>query len=123
MMFSCFPKPNILSQRGSINLTPLSSSEESISTSNYQIIRSLPDTTILNGTAPTSPSIFTNFSSCSSIHESYFEGGVDAQKHQLSSLSSEFDCDMATCNPRGGVIGRTPTYPFAPIATYEKDFR
>ncbi|XP_012273063.1 cGMP-dependent protein kinase 1 isoform X2 [Orussus abietinus] len=43
MRFSCFPRPNILGQRGSINLTPLPGNEESSGITHEHIYRQFPN--------------------------------------------------------------------------------
>ncbi|XP_051156958.1 cGMP-dependent protein kinase 1-like isoform X1 [Leptopilina boulardi] len=156
-MFSCFPRPSILSQRGSINLTPLPTNENSISTSSYHIlekdkndefqngnprepvamnykhsndshlyisvIRSHPEPTVLNGTGPPSNSKLVNLSSPSTLYISPNEERIESQDDRLSSPPLTPEWEHPPSNPRGGVIGRTPTPPSAPTPVYEKDNR
>ncbi|CAL7947696.1 unnamed protein product [Xylocopa violacea] len=142
MRFSCFRKPSILGQRGSINLTPLPGSDESngvtgvtangntkspVITSYKQsgepdlahgVIRPLPSGIVSNGTGPpvhssgkgkAPPPPQTNSNHLPTHHE-------DEQEHARTSDGSD-----QPANPRGGVLGRTPTPPTAPTPVYEKD--
>ncbi|XP_076375179.1 uncharacterized protein LOC117218023 isoform X2 [Megalopta genalis] len=147
MRFSCFPRPNILGQSRSINFPPLpannddSDSVVGISIVNgsyrqpverelsYGVIRPLADatatatTTTVNGTnplpnsggkskapPPPPPSQPRNRSPLPTHRENDREDAGPAT-----------DADRPVNNPRGGVIGRTPTPPSAPTPVYDKD--
>lgn len=74
-----------------------------------------PTSTKLNGSSL--PSYFTATNSMKN-HECNEQTGKVRFETAESILSQQ-----ATKNPRGGVIGRTPTPPSAPTPIYEKDAR
>ncbi|KAK0078373.1 hypothetical protein PV325_002567 [Microctonus aethiopoides] len=148
MRFSCFPRASILGQRGSINLTPVPGHEDTPSITGISIKSIIkydykqnrndrepipmsykraddvdgnginikyPTSTKLNGSSP--PSYFTATNSIKN-HECNEQTGMVRSETAESTLSQQ-----ATKNPRGGVIGRTPTPPSAPTPVYEKDAR
>ncbi|KAK2587909.1 hypothetical protein KPH14_004002 [Odynerus spinipes] len=152
MRFSCFPRASILSQRGSINLTRVPEHDDGSGVSaigvngstrspiatrykdsgepdlTYGVIRPLPNaisssssSTSSNGTIGGSSIITSGARSAQSYQrerlESHDEGVERAEQED------GYGQRLPQANPRGGVIGRTPTPPSAPIPTYEKDNR
>ncbi|KAG7188202.1 hypothetical protein KM043_016077 [Ampulex compressa] len=142
MRFSCLPRPSILGQRGSINLTPLPGNEESTSVTSISINGSTrsaivtsykrsgePDLihgtirplagTASNGTGPPS----TRGRAPPPPPRSQ-ESRLHTHKEQESEdVTVVENSELPSNNPRGGVIGRTPTPPSAPTPVYEKDAR
>ncbi|CAK9821940.1 cGMP-dependent protein kinase, isozyme 1 [Anthophora retusa] len=144
MKFSCFPKPNILGRRGSINLAPLPGNNEtnnvnSISingntkssmVSSYKqsgepdlthgVIRSLPATAVSNGTVPL---VHSNGKSKGKAPPPPKKNQNHLPTHEENDQEEARSSDGSDkpANPRGGVIGKTPTPPSAPIPVYEKD--
>lgn len=132
MRFSCFPRPNILGQSRSINLPTLPGNNDTNNVAgtgsyrqpgepdlSYGVIRPLPSAAVTNGTKPLSnssgkskapPPPTQNYSSLSTH-----------QENEQEDASSASDTDQPVSNPRGGVIGRTPTPPTAPTPVYDKD--
>ncbi|XP_015595455.1 cGMP-dependent protein kinase 1 [Cephus cinctus] len=140
MRFSCFPKPNILAQRGSMNLTPLpgkdvssagmssgqmnGSAKEPIAMSykrsseidiTSSVIRPVPVITVSNGPTSTLRSNTKARAPAPPI--------IQQDQQQSSQPSTPQLTQHPTHNPRGGVIGRTPTPPSAPTPVYDKDSR
>ncbi|XP_011689727.1 PREDICTED: cGMP-dependent protein kinase, isozyme 1-like isoform X2 [Wasmannia auropunctata] len=130
MRFSCFPRANILGQRGSINLTPLPGYEESTSFT-IGVIRPLPGTLptlAVNGTAPSSSASSTSFTKVIVSSPPSDANHVDhlpphREESRLEDAAAVNNGEQHVNNPRGGVIGRTPTPPSAPTPVYEKDAR
>ncbi|XP_076626796.1 cGMP-dependent protein kinase, isozyme 1 [Colletes latitarsis] len=143
MMFSCFPRPSILGQRGSIKLTPLPGTEDSngviglringnlkspVVTSYKQpgepdlthgVIRSLPGVAVTNGAKP-----ILNSTGKSKAPPPPRQANNHLSTHHENDqedVKNSENSDQPTHNPRGGVIGRTPTPPSAPTPVYEKD--
>ncbi|XP_076160830.1 cGMP-dependent protein kinase 1 [Ptiloglossa arizonensis] len=142
MRFSCFPRPNILGQRGSINLTPLPGTDESngvtaastngnlkspVVTSYKQpgepdlthgVIRPL-STSVSNGSGP--PSNATGKSKAPLPPQQNDNHLATHYENDQEDARNSDGSDKPANNPRGGVIGRTPTPPTAPTPVYEKD--
>ncbi|XP_076233535.1 cGMP-dependent protein kinase 1 [Calliopsis andreniformis] len=143
MRFSCFPKPSILGQRGSINLTPLPGNDESSSVSSISIngntkspvvtsyrqpgepdltngvIRPLPGTAVTNGTGP--PLSSSGKSRAPPPPKQNHNHLPTHQENEQEESRNSDGSDQPASNPRGGVIGRTPTPLSAPTPVYEKD--
>ncbi|XP_015172635.1 PREDICTED: uncharacterized protein LOC107064455 [Polistes dominula] len=141
MRFSCFPRASILSQRGSINFThdhdggssvssvvvngstrsPIASSYKQSGDPDltYGFIRPLPNITASNGTVTSSKSRAVEAPRVTNHRETPLETHEETVKQR-----DEYE-QVQPANPRGGVIGRTPTPPTstAPIPSYEKDPR
>ncbi|EFN77617.1 cGMP-dependent protein kinase 1 isoform X1 [Harpegnathos saltator] len=148
MRFSCFPRAaNILGKKGSINLTPLPGNDESNSIGNlsvngstrnaiiasykqsgepdltHGVIRPLPGTTIQNGIGPL---LFTSSKPRAPLpppdnHVNNLH--IHPVQSELEDAVRTENGEQLVSNPRGGVIGRTPTPPSAPTPVYEKDAR
>lgn len=139
MRFSCFPRASILSQRGSINFTHDPDGGSSVSTVvvngstrspiassykqsgepdlTYGVIRPLPNTIASNGTVTSSKSRAIEAPRVTSHREP-----LETHEERVEQRDEYEQVQLA--NPRGGVIGRTPTPPTsAPIPSYEKDPR
>lgn len=75
-------------------------------------IRTLPGVTIFNGIGPP-------------VHTKGKAPSPPRQNHSLLSIKQDEEnariSDVQPANPRGGIIGRTPTPPSAPSPVYEKD--
>ncbi|XP_047348576.1 cGMP-dependent protein kinase 1-like isoform X1 [Vespa velutina] len=146
MRFSCFPRASILSQRGSINFTHKhehdggtsvssvvvnGSTRSPIATSykqsgepdlTYGVIRPLPNAISSNGSVCSAASTSKSRASEPSRVQSHRENLEIREERSEQDDGYE---EVKPANPRGGVIGRTPTPPTsaAPIPTYEKDAR
>ncbi|XP_043605693.1 cGMP-dependent protein kinase 1-like isoform X1 [Bombus pyrosoma] len=136
MKFPCFPKPSILGQRGSINLVSLSGNESNNVNSTtlnqnakspvvtsykesgepdltHGVIRPLPGTTVIsNGIGPP---VQTHGKSRAPL--------PPQQNHNENEQDSVRTSDGSDqpANPRGGIIGKTPTPLSEPTPVYEKD--
>lgn len=129
MRFSCFPRANILGQRGSINLTPLPGYEDSTSFT-IGVIRPLPGTlpaVAVNGTGPSSSAssssltkVIVSSPPSEANHVNHLPTHQEQPEEDVTSVNND---EQQVNNPRGGVIGRTPTPPSAPTPVYEKDAR
>ncbi|XP_018363747.1 PREDICTED: cGMP-dependent protein kinase 1-like isoform X2 [Trachymyrmex cornetzi] len=130
MRFSCFPRANFLTfrgQRGSINLTPLPGYEDSSFT--IGVIRPLPGTLppiTVNGTVPSSSESSTSLTKVivsSPPSETNHVNHLPSHQEEsgLEDAAAVNNGEQYVNNPRGGVIGRTPTPPSAPTPVYEKD--
>lgn len=120
-----------MGQRGSINLAPLPANDDpgsviivnngntrsQVATSyesdlTHGVIRPLPGAAVSNGTGPPS-------------HSKGKAPLPPRESHKQLSENEEAarpsDSSEQPANPRGGVIGRTPTLPSAPTPVYEKD--
>ncbi|KAF7406552.1 hypothetical protein HZH68_005921 [Vespula germanica] len=147
MRFSCFPRASILSQRGSINFTHVNehdggssvssvvvngSTRSPIATSykqsgepdlTYGVIRPLPNAIPSNGTVCSAATSNNRASESSRVQSNREHLEIREEKNEAEQENGYEEVKPA--NPRGGVIGRTPTPPTsaAPIPTYEKDAR
>lgn len=139
MRFSCFPRPNILGQRRSINFPPLPANNDdsdsvvgiSINGSyrqpieqelSYGVIRPLPDATAtaVNGTNPLPNSSGKSKAPAPPAPRNHSPLPTH-QENDREDAKRATDADRPVNNPRGGVIGRTPTPPSAPSPLYYKD--
>lgn len=132
MRFSCFPRASILGQSRSINLPTLPGNDDSNNITgtgsyrqpgesdlSYGVIRPLPSAAVTNGTKPLS-----NTSGKSKAPPPPTINHSPPPTHEENDeeeARSSSDADPPVSNPRGGVIGRTPTPPTAPTPVYDKD--
>lgn len=78
----------------------------------------------MNGTGPPSQSKIKNRApSPPSLYIHHDDNEIENQEDRLSSPPPTPEWEQPQSNPRGGVIGRTPTPPSAPTPIYEKDDR
>nr|XP_012147410.1 PREDICTED: cGMP-dependent protein kinase, isozyme 1-like isoform X2 [Megachile rotundata] len=141
MRFSCFPRANILGQRGSINLTPLPGNDEvnhvngvnvNVSTkvpvvtsykrsgeldTTHGVIQAVPGTAVPNGTGPP---LTSNGKGRAPLPPGKSSNHLPTH-HENEDARNSDGSDQVSNNPRGGIIGRTPTPPSAPTPVYEKD--